>query len=100
VDRAAEIILVRYQGQLAAFSLACPHQHALLKWRANDDMFQCTKHHSEYTPMGVYVKGRATRNMDRLAVSIENGEVVVDANTLYKSDKDPSGWAAAAIPVS
>jgi nitrite reductase/ring-hydroxylating ferredoxin subunit len=100
IDRDGEIILVRHQGELAAFSLACPHQHAAIRWLAGKDRFQCTKHHSEYSPMGVYEKGRATRNMDRLAISVQGGEIVVDPGTLYESDKDPSGWAAAAIQVS
>jgi len=100
VDKGAEIIVVRYQGMLAAFALSCPHQRSMLRWKPDKGFFQCTKHHSEYTPTGEYIKGRATRNMDRLAVSIEAGEVVVDAGTVYKSDEDPQGWAAAAIPVS
>ena len=100
VDKDAEIIVVRYQGMIAAFALSCPHQRSMLRWKADKGYFQCTKHHSEYTPMGVYIKGRATRNMDRLAIHMEAGELVVDAGTVYKSDDDPSGWAAAAIPVS
>jgi len=100
VDRSAAIIVERHQGELVAFSLACPHQHAALRWLADKDVFQCTKHHSEYTPMGVYLKGRATRNMDRLAISVGGGQLVVDAGTVYRSDKDPSGWAAAVIQVS
>jgi Rieske Fe-S protein len=99
IDRDAEIIVVRHQGTVAAFSLACPHQHAATRWLAAEDLFQCTKHHSEYTPLGVYVKGRATRNMDRLAISVQGDELVVDAGTLYKSDEDPRGWASSAIRV-
>jgi nitrite reductase/ring-hydroxylating ferredoxin subunit len=100
VDRGAEIIVVRYQGLLAAFALSCPHQRSMLRWKPDEGYFQCTKHHSEYTPTGVYIKGRATRNMDRLAISIENGELVVDPGTVYKSDEDPGAWAAAALPVT
>lgn len=97
VDRKEEIILVRYQGELMVFSLACPHQHALLKWLPDHHMFRCTKHHSEYSPTGVYEKGRATRNMDRYAISIQNGQVVVDKSKEFHSDKDPQGWAAAEV---
>jgi len=100
VDKGAEIIIVRYQGLLAAFALSCPHQRSMLRWKPKDGFFQCTKHHSEYKPTGEYIKGRATRNMDRLAIEVEAGELVVDPGTVYKSDEDPRGWAAAAIPVS
>ncbi len=97
VDRDQEVILVRYQGELMAFSLACPHQHALLKWLPDHQMFRCTKHHSEYSPEGVYMKGRATRNMDRYALSIQNGQVIVDKSTVFHSDKNPQGWASAEV---
>ncbi len=99
VDRSNEVILVRYQGTLAAFALSCPHQHSMLRWRADDGIFQCSKHHSEYSPTGVYEKGRATRNMDRLAIHLDGNEVVVDPATVYHSDDDPQGWAAAALTV-
>lgn len=97
VDRDNEVILIRYQGTVAAFALSCPHQRSLLRWRENKGIFQCTKHHSEYSPTGVYEKGRATRNMDRLGISLEGSEVVVDPDTVYHSDDDPAGWDAAAV---
>jgi len=97
IDRGNEVILVRYQGTVAAFALSCPHQHSMLRWRANDGIFQCSKHHSEYSPTGVYEKGRATRNMDRLAIHLDGDHVVVDPSTVYHSDDDPQGWAAATV---
>ena len=100
VDVGAEIIVVRWHGLLAAFALSCPHQRSMLHWKPDKGYFQCSKHHSEYKPTGEYIKGRATRNMDRLAIHIEGDSLVVDAGTVYKSDDDPRGWAAAAIPVS
>jgi Rieske Fe-S protein len=100
VDRDNEVILVRYQGLVAAFALSCPHQRSLLRWREDDGIFRCTKHHSEYSPTGVYEKGRATRNMDRLGISLDGSEVVVDPTTVYHSDDDPQGWASAAVKLS
>ncbi len=99
IDRSNEVILARTEGQIAAFALSCPHQRSMLRWRENDGIFQCTKHHSEYSPAGVYQKGRATRNMDRLAIRLEAGEVVVDPDTRFLSDDDPEGWAGAVVPV-
>jgi Rieske Fe-S protein len=97
VDRDHEVILVRYQGTVAAFALSCPHQRSMLRWREGDGIFQCTKHHSEYSPTGVYLKGRATRNMDRLGISLDGSEVVIDPDTVYHSDEDPTGWASAVV---
>ena len=99
VDRSNELILVRHQGVVTAFALSCPHQRSMLRWREGKEIFQCTKHHSEYDPMGVYQKGRATRNMDRLLVRLEGDEIVVDPSTTYHSDDDPQGWASAAVKV-
>jgi nitrite reductase/ring-hydroxylating ferredoxin subunit len=99
IDRSNELILVRHAGVVTAFALSCPHQRSMLRWREGDGIFQCTKHHSEYDPMGVFQKGRATRNMDRLLIRREGDELVVDPSTIYQSDEDPQGWASAALKV-
>lgn len=99
VDRDNEVILVRDGATVMAFALSCPHQRSMLRWRDNKDFFQCTKHHSEYSLAGVYQKGRATRNMDRLGIRLEGTEVVVDPSVSYHSDEDAAGWAAATVQV-
>jgi Rieske Fe-S protein len=99
IDRQISIIVVRYQGQMFAFNLSCPHQNAAVKWLPSDRRFQCTKHDSQYTPVGVYTSGRATRNMDRLPIRREGDSVLVDVDRMIQSDKDPAGWAAATVAV-
>lgn len=99
VDRDNEVILVRHDGMLAAFALSCPHQRSLLRWREKDGIFRCTKHHSEYSAMGKYLKGRATRNMDRLAIQVDGNDVLVDPGTAYHSDDEPQAWATAEVPL-
>ncbi|MGD2069611.1 MAG: Rieske (2Fe-2S) protein [Gemmatimonadota bacterium] len=99
VDRDNEVILARYHELVAAFALSCPHQRSLLRWREDDGIFQCTKHRSKYSPTGEFIDGRATRNMDRLAIRLEGGEVVVDPSVAYHSDDDPEGWASAVVTV-
>jgi Rieske Fe-S protein len=99
IDHKAQVILVRAQGHVFVFNLACPHQNAAVKWLPADDRFQCTKHNSKYTPDGVYLAGRATRNLDRFAVRRDGNFVVADLDRLIQSDKDAAGWAAAMIPV-
>lgn len=32
IDRAAQLILARYQGHVFVFALACPHQNYAVKW--------------------------------------------------------------------
>ena len=99
IDRESEVILVRWQGAVYAFSLACPHQNTALRWLASDGRFQCPKHKSKYRPDGSFIEGRATRGMDRFSVRVEDGQVVVDLNALHRQDKDAAGWAAATAPV-
>ncbi|MGE5244686.1 MAG: ubiquinol-cytochrome c reductase iron-sulfur subunit [Betaproteobacteria bacterium] len=99
VDREESTIVARYQGHAYVFSLACPHQNAAVRWLPEDQRFQCTKHGSRYTPVGVYISGRATRNLDRFAVRRDGDSIVANLDVLYQSDKNPSDWAEASITV-
>ena len=58
-----------------------------------------TSNESKYEPNGTFMNGRATRNMDRLAVRVDAGSLVVDVDRMFQSDKDPAGWAAAATTI-
>ena len=100
IDRESEVILVRWDNQVYAFNLSCPHQRTALRWNESEQRFQCPKHHSQYTPAGDFITGRATRGMDRFAVRQENGNVVVDVDTMYKQDDDPAAWTAAVIRIA
>jgi Rieske Fe-S protein len=97
IDRSNQIIIVRFQNNLFAFNLACPHENTALKWLPKDNRFQCPKHESQYQPTGIFTTGRATRNMDRLGVRREENTLVVDVNKFFQSDKNPAGWAAAVV---
>jgi Rieske Fe-S protein len=97
IDADAQVILVRAQPFVYAFALACPHQNTALRWRANDQRFQCPKHESKYKPDGTFISGRATRNMDRLPIKRAADAVIVDVDVAYKSDTQPAEWAAAKV---
>jgi nitrite reductase/ring-hydroxylating ferredoxin subunit len=95
IDRGASLILVRKGALVYAFSLACPHEQAAVKWVENAKQFQCTKHDSHYDPVGVHTSGRATRNLDRFPVRRDGKDVVVDVSKVWRSDLNPSEWNAA-----
>ncbi|MEO5903891.1 MAG: Rieske (2Fe-2S) protein [Gemmatimonadaceae bacterium] len=99
IDRDNEVILARYQNAVYAFNLSCPHQRTALRWNDFDKQFQCPKHHSKYTPKGDFIKGRATRGMDRLAIARQGVNVVVDIDQMYKEDEDTAQWTAALVKV-
>ena len=97
IDRKGQIIIVRYQGYAYAFNLSCPHENTALKWLPKDMRFQCPKHESKYQPNGTFTSGRATRNMDRLAIRRDGDALAVDLSHIIKSDVDAARWMAAAI---
>jgi len=100
IDRENEVILVRWAGSVYAFNLSCPHQNTALRWDDADHRFQCPKHHSKYAPDGRYLEGRATRSMDRLAITRDGANVVVDVDTMYREDRDAAAYAAAVVKVA
>ncbi len=97
IDEDESVIITRWKGELFAFSLACPHQNTALRWEPEDQEFRCPKHHSIYTPEGVFIDGRATRSMDRFAVTRNGDAVSVDLDKLYREDEDPDLWKAALL---
>jgi Rieske Fe-S protein len=96
IDRDAQVILVRFQQRAYAFNLACPHENTALRWKERDGRFQCPRHESQYQPDGTFISGRATRNMDRLAIRRAGAQLVVDLDRLFRSDQQPQEWGAAA----
>ena len=97
IDKKNDTILSRFQGEVIAFSLACPHQNTELRALPGAKGFQCPKHKSRYQPDGTFISGRATRNMDRLPISRDGDALVVDPDVAYRSDKDAAKWAAAVV---
>lgn len=98
IDRDNDVIVVRWQGVAYAFNLSCPHQNTALRWDDADHRFQCPKHHSQYQPDGTFITGRATRNMDRLAIRRDaTNTLVVDADAMYRSDADAAAWTSAVV---
>lgn len=100
IDHDSEVILVRWENNLFAFNLSCPHQHTALRWVDGAKHFQCPKHRSQYTPGGEFIKGRATRGMDRLGVKKDGDNIVVDLDSYFRQDQNPAGWSTAMITLS
>lgn len=100
IDNDNQVILVRWQNSVYAFNLACPHQNTALKWDDSDHHFHCPKHHSEYQPDGTFIRGRATRGMDRFAIQRASAAVQIDLDKLYQQDQNPAQWAAAVIKLA
>jgi Rieske Fe-S protein len=97
IDQQNQVIIVRYANHVFAFSLACPHENTALRWRPEDQRFQCPRHQSKYQPDGAFISGRATRNMDRFAVRRDGNNMIVELAKLYRSDQQSAEWTAAVV---
>ena len=97
IDQNNQVILVRSANRVYAFALACPHQNTALRWRPQDQHFQCPRHAAKYQPDGTFISGHPTRNMDRFALHLEEEKVVVDLSNLYRSDQQMNQWEAAVL---
>ena len=97
IDHENSVIVARAGSKVYAFSLACPHQNTALRWSAEDKEFRCPKHKSHYRPDGAFIEGRATRDMDRMAVRRDGAVIVVDVDVLYQADEHPAEWGAAVV---
>jgi Rieske Fe-S protein len=99
IDRGSSLMIVRYANHVYAFSMACPHEQAAVKWVAKERRFYCTKHDSQYTADGIYRTGHATRNLDRFPLRKEGESVVVSLDRVFHSDANKAAWDAATIEV-
>jgi Rieske Fe-S protein len=99
IDKDNETIVMRWQGKVYVYSLACPHQNTAIHWSDKDAQFECPKHHSRYLGDGEYVKdsGRATRGLDRFAIRKDGNNVVANLDKLYQQDDEAAQWSAAVI---
>jgi Rieske Fe-S protein len=99
IDVENETILVRQGSQCMAFALSCPHQRAMLRVKRGEVGFQCPKHKSEYEASGVFIRGRATRNMDRRPIRKDGAELSVDVDSVLRSDDQQAAWLAAVVSI-
>jgi nitrite reductase/ring-hydroxylating ferredoxin subunit len=99
IDRDNSVIIARAAGKVYAFALSCPHQNTALRWDTGDHEFHCPKHKSRYRADGTFIEGRATRDMDRLAMRRDGAALVVDVDRLIQQDENPTAWAAAFVAV-
>jgi nitrite reductase/ring-hydroxylating ferredoxin subunit len=99
IDKENEVILVRWQNAIYAFALSCPHQNTALRWEEDNKQFQCPKHHSKYRPDGTFIEGRATRGMDRYAITRTESGLAVDVDKVFEQESDAQDWSSAVIHV-
>jgi nitrite reductase/ring-hydroxylating ferredoxin subunit len=97
IDARQQVILCRSKGEIFAFALACPHQNTALRALPGTRGFQCPRHKSRYEPNGTFIAGKATRHMDRLPISRDGDDVVVEVDVALRSDADADRWQRAVV---
>jgi len=77
--------IVRETDKLYAIFGKCTHLGCTPKWFADERVFKCPCHGSQYYSNGVNYAGPAPRPMDRYSITtLEDGRIVVDKSELYK----------------
>ena len=97
IDRTNRVILIRYQGMVYAADLECPHKGTMLQWQPAQQRFFCPKHKSTFRAEGTRIQGKSPRSLDRYAIRLEGGKLVVD--TAQPIDGDAEGWAQRGVRV-
>lgn len=100
IDKANRLILVRYQSTVHAFSLECPHKGTMVQWQPAENRFFCPKHKSTFKAEGTRIQGKSPRSLDRYAVRLEGGKIIVDTAVVIESSGNAAGWSAAGVRVS
>jgi cytochrome b6-f complex iron-sulfur subunit len=65
-----------------ALSQKCVHLGCRVPWCASAAWFECPCHNSKYNRWGEWQDGPAPRGMDRHALEVADGRVLVDVATL------------------
>ena len=76
-----EAILVKgmAQGYVALYQ-KCPHLGCRVPWCQTSQWFECPCHGSKYNRVGEKRGGPAPRGMDRFALEVAGGDVIVDTS--------------------
>ena len=81
IDEESEYAEVVGGGFMALYQ-KCVHLGCRVPWCESSKWFECPCHGSRYNRWGEYQFGPAPRGLDRFAVTVEDGRVIVDTSTV------------------
>ena len=73
-------------NKLVALSVICTHLGCVPSWLAGDQKFKCPCHGSGYYITGVNFEGPTPRPLERFAVKIEDGYLMVDQSRIFRQE--------------
>jgi cytochrome b6-f complex iron-sulfur subunit len=98
----------QHAGGLRALYQKCPHLGCKVPFCESSTRFECPCHGSIYNLIGEYLGGPAPRGMDRFAIHIRNGRVLVDTSSVVEGPprgiltgpKDAAGPSCGGAPTA
>ena len=85
-DYERKVYIVRTEVGFFALSAICTHLGCITRWIEDDETIACPCHGSKFTRDGTVAQGPAPRSLRRIAIQLEDGELVVD--TAVEVEKD------------
>ncbi|HVN84577.1 MAG TPA: Rieske 2Fe-2S domain-containing protein [Candidatus Binatia bacterium] len=80
--------VVRERDRIYATSARCAHLGCTVNWFADQRIFKCPCHGSEYHSNGTNFAGPAPRPLDRFRIELNlDGQLVVDTSIVYAPDR-------------
>jgi len=76
--REGRFFLVRQGEEFTALYQVCTHLGCLVRWDEDSQAYSCPCHGAKFTQDGIYISGPPPRSLDRFAVEVVDGRVVVD----------------------
>ncbi len=75
-------VLEGMEGGVVALYQKCVHLGCRVPWCKSSQWFECPCHGSQYNRVGEKKGGPAPRGLDRFAVAVDGGQIVVDTGAL------------------
>ncbi len=76
--REGRFFLVRQGEEFTALYQVCTHLGCLVRWDEDSQTYSCPCHGAKFAQDGGYIIGPPPRSLDRFAVEVVDGRVVVD----------------------
>ena len=87
LDKEQKVFIVRAkEGNFYALSAVCTHLGCITNWKQEEDAIACPCHGSRFAKDGRKVAGPAPRSLPRFAMTLEEGQLVVDKSIVVGDD--------------
>ncbi len=87
LDKEQKVFIVRAkEGNFYALSAVCTHLGCITNWKQEEDAIACPCHGSRFAKDGRKIAGPAPRSLPRFAMTLEEGQLVVDKSIVVGDD--------------